>query len=929
MSEDWHLCESSALDHRATAAYRRALERCLSVASVDCYFGKRPGADHAAAQRELLRPETVARVCEARDCHRALRAYHDAVARHGRLDDWLEASLSRARWDLRVTCVVLLGIALCVLLVGGIGLPWWPLSTGLLLTLALAWCLAVPSSRARLRANVEVLAAAVGRWWCGRRVREAVEALEESMSEEAMPAVVKDVVVGLLGPDPDCLLVATEYEGIRDPRDQRYVVRSGALEEIRQKLKSMMHGTIAVCGPRGSGKSTLLETCADFRDLRIAVQAPASYVPLEFLTSLFVKVCETYLTSKGARFPEFRRLSPLRMALRRLLLVVRNGGRATLGGLLALVLLALGVFASARDFAEVHVDAAARLVQGQLSGLWEYLLAVMDGHRPWSALLLIALGFFIWEYARWWSFSGTTELVRWWVLRPVGWCLVAVVLVTAWSPRSVVEWVVRWRQTDPLAVWLAAGLVCGAVLFSLAIVVAQAKEDRWQLSQFLAGLFDLVPFLLLTGLLGFVLLDDQMRHVARGWDVAQRAALIALGVLLLKASSYTRNPREPELVTRCRDHLYRLQTVQSVSYGASGGGAAGALALSSTYGTSITASPLTLPELVEELRCTLADIAEDGQVPERRVLVTIDEIDRLGTTAAALEFLGGIKAVLGVTGVHFLISVSEDVGASFVGRGLPARDLVDSTFDDVMHVRPCTLQESTAILERRVRGIPQPFVSLVHALAGGVPRDLIRYSREVMALRKNRDVAELRPLAAWLVAGEMRGVLHGFRSVLKETDLPGDSAAVIHSMTHRLIETLESDPLCRYLCRLAAVKQQIGELIAWADSTKANRLRAELPATAVQRVDQTASYAYFCVTLLDVFAEPDFGRRCTAARKGGPGGQLGSLATAREELSFSPQSARQLISEIRKAWQLPQLLGPGAESPTAGGDAVDQPCNHF
>ena len=65
-------------------------------------------------------------------------------------------------------------------------------------------------------------------------------------------------------------------------------------------------------------------------------------------------------------------------------------------------------------------------------------------------------------------------------------------------------------------------------------------------------------------------------------------------------------------------------------------------------------------------------------------------MDRLGTDTQALAFLREIKAILGVPRVYYLISVAEDVGAAFVRRGLPHRDVTDSSLDDIVHVQPRT-----------------------------------------------------------------------------------------------------------------------------------------------------------------------------------------------------------------------------------------------
>ncbi|TQJ57422.1 KAP-like P-loop domain-containing protein [Streptomyces sp. SLBN-115] len=906
--EDRELLEAGLDDEGERAAYARALEMSLkapgsadepstvSSAQVAIRLDRRPGAFRTDVLRAMRLRENVARVRRAPLYQQAVLRYEDARDRLDEAEDRIAPLLPRLTWDVPLAVAALSSTAPVVLWATGSG--WWPAGLGVALT-AIGGALWRPESRGRVRAFLVFVFALTARVVRVRAVRNRTAELTHVAARDVMPSVVQNVVSELLGEDPDCLLVATEYEGIRDHRDQRYVVDNQAMAEIRQKLDALVDGTIAVCGPRGSGKSTLLATYGDTHDLKVSVQAPASYAPLEFLTSLFVVLCETYLTDHGYGFPEFRRLSPLRTGLRRLGAAVRALTRSLLVGLLALGLFLVGVFSAARDFVEHHFGAVVRAGDDTAERLRDGLVAVLEGRRPWQALSAVVLGLLVWKYVRKWRFSGFTGVGRQVLLAPVGRVLMVLGLVTVWSPRPVIAWFEDWRHDEP-AVYYPTMAVVGVLA---AIAVWLVVTPFWE---YVRGTTARVAALVFVLGLGVVFVDDRTRHAAFGWDLSQRVALIFLGAVMIRASRWRRGKREPTLARRCRDHLYRLQTVQSVTYGASGAPAGGLLSLGSTYGTSFTASPLTLPELVQQLRRTLAEVAAELRPQERRLVVTIDEIDRLGSTAKALEFLGEIKAILGVTGVHFLISVSEDVGAAFVRRGLPGRDVADSTFDDVVHVRPCSLEESKRILGQRAAGVSEPFVALAHALSGGVPRDLIRYSREMVSLRESRGEVELRNIAAWLVTRAMRETVDAFRAGVREGALPTRSTDVVFGATRRLAEFLHAD--C--LCELDRMRGHIGRFARWADGPGGGELRADLPADALERLEEAAAYAYFCVTLLDVFAAPGFERRRTQAHVHRPDGSLERLAVVRGELSLSPHSARRLLDDTRAAWGLPRVPAP-------------------
>jgi hypothetical protein len=113
-----------------------------------------------------------------------------------------------------------------------------------------------------------------------------------------------------------------------------------------------------------------------------------------------------------------------------------------------------------------------------------------------------------------------------------------------------------------------------------------------------------------------------------------------------------------------------------------------------------------------------------------------------------------------------LLSVAEDVGAAFVRRGLPTRDITDSSLEDVIHIEPRTLPDSTTLLQTRVVGFTEPFVALAHALSGGLPRDLIRYTRKIIEINHRIGQPELNVLANHLLTEELIQTLSGFRVLL-------------------------------------------------------------------------------------------------------------------------------------------------------------------
>src|SRR5439155_21212139 len=82
--------------------------------------------------------------------------------------------------------------------------------------------------------------------------------------------------------------------------------------------------------------------------------------------------------------------------------------------------------------------------------------------------------------------------------------------------------------------------------------------------------------------------------------------------------------------------------------------------------------------------------------------------------------------------VYFLVSVSDEALTSFERRGLPLRDVFDSSFDEIIRVEPLRYEDSRRLLYRRVVGLTEPYIALCHCLSGGLARDLIRAARQVV-----------------------------------------------------------------------------------------------------------------------------------------------------------------------------------------------------
>ncbi|MDP9613097.1 P-loop NTPase fold protein [Streptomyces demainii] len=453
----------------------------------------------------------------------------------------------------------------------------------------------------------------------------------------------------------------------------------------------------------------------------------------------------------------------------------------------------------------------------------------------------------------------------------------------------------RLRRVFPF--W--ARLLAGLVLLSVALApAAQALREavKGDVQQRLTRFWD--------GAGGY-LTHLWEHHV---WWTRVPLALLGLGVL----ASLPRWQKNSPLLKECVNYLYLLRTAQSTSLATSTGlTPLSAANVSANRTTTLSSRALTFPELVGHFRDLLERMAKAGksgdgnQDGERRIFIIIDEVDRIGTAEQARLLLAEIKAVFGIPNVYFLISVAEDVGADFVRRGLPARDVIDSSLDDVVHIEPRTLAESHDILDNRVPGLTTPFIALAHCLSGGITRDLIRYTRRMVTIpeRLGRGGGRLPEIARELLLSELVETLAGFRVSLGRTDCPADWAPQLDDARSTILLLRErSEPGQRAVLR--------GAIQRLADTTGAPTGPGPAP-TGPQdgqpQWDQLGAYSDFVLTLLDFFTrEEPFPGSVEIERKGADG-DLQRLAEARLELAASPAVARLVLRRFREAWGMPYV----------------------
>ena len=234
--------------------------------------------------------------------------------------------------------------------------------------------------------------------------------------------------------------------------------------------------------------------------------------------------------------------------------------------------------------------------------------------------------------------------------------------------------------------------------------------------------------------------DSQRQH---WWAIA--AGIAALLCFMLTPA---RAPK-PKVTTKNRDYIFdsardnldRIRFIQKITteHTASAGWSTN-LQLSGKRAREISERDLTMPRIVSDYRKFASEVAawwKDEHGGNGRVIIGIDEVDKIRDVEAAEHFLNEIKAIFGTPDCLYLISVSNEALAKFERRSAGFRSAFDSVFDDVITVEDLKLNDAREILLHRIAGISDTFIALCYSLSGALPRDVLRAARTLIEARRH------------------------------------------------------------------------------------------------------------------------------------------------------------------------------------------------
>ncbi|MFJ8532934.1 P-loop NTPase fold protein [Streptomyces sp. NPDC093591] len=300
--------------------------------------------------------------------------------------------------------------------------------------------------------------------------------------------------------------------------------------------------------------------------------------------------------------------------------------------------------------------------------------------------------------------------------------------------------------------------------------------------------------------------------------------------------------------------------------------------LSAKRATSLAEQPQTYPEIVDALKRFLSRTALDLDEKGRRLVIGVDELDRIEPAATARTFLNELKAVFDVPKCLFVLSVSDEALREADLAPVGRRDAFDSAIDEVVRVEPLDLATAERLLGRRVVGLPVPFAALFYCLSGGMPRDLLRTARAGISYGAPEQLRSLANVTDWLVR----------REVDRIANTAGGSEE--HS---ELAQLFRRDVLDEH-----EGLGELGDLIHRQAGTAGDRAR--LGATLANR-------AYLLDTVKGIFTQALTREQIVASFDHRSPGSFAALARAQREIGTADTLARATLQRVRTAWSLTAL----------------------
>ena len=211
------------------------------------------------------------------------------------------------------------------------------------------------------------------------------------------------------------------------------------------------------------------------------------------------------------------------------------------------------------------------------------------------------------------------------------------------------------------------------------------------------------------------------------WITAASVAviLLALFVVQLIHDTYP-SGRLVREATALRERIRFTASLKSgAELGLGGNAKSFTASLKRSQEKALSERPTTIASLVFDFRNLAEALARVMNGP---IVIGIDELDKLPTPTAARALLRDIKGIFEVTGVHFLVSVSEEASAALQLGTLQSggRNEFNSSFYTIIELLPLKSSDAKQLLEARNYTVNANQTYALCLVSAGNRRELVR-----------------------------------------------------------------------------------------------------------------------------------------------------------------------------------------------------------
>jgi hypothetical protein len=237
--------------------------------------------------------------------------------------------------------------------------------------------------------------------------------------------------------------------------------------------------------------------------------------------------------------------------------------------------------------------------------------------------------------------------------------------------------------------------------------------------------------------------------------------------------------------------------------------------------------------------------------------------------------------------------------SSFERRGLPFRDVFDSSFDTIVYVDYLDFAGARSLIEQRIVGKPIPFLALSYCLSGGLARDMIRIFRSLIELRQaHPEQDDLETLCQALVESDLKAKLRAAAITAKKFKLKTEVDAFVAEL-YRFESTPVSEHFLLEAIQSLFPRQTVDDLQAGKKEEDRGRLSDYENLNSLQ--EESATYLFYLLTILQFFQNSLSPEALTTQEKGGT---LDYLARARQMFAINPAITRTMLNRFRSVHSL-------------------------